>query len=85
MYAGLASERTAAARAVAARTLAADPIRYPPRYTEIGDQPVHLRHGCCLWWRTAAATPCLTCPLRVSGGDRAAPCLRRVEPAAPAG
>lgn len=69
MYAGLASDRTAAARAVAERTLTGDPpLQYPPRYTEIGEQPVHLRHGCCLWWRTAAATTCLTCPLRVSGG-----------------
>jgi ferric iron reductase protein FhuF len=80
MYAGLASNRAAAARAIAERTLAGDPpLRYPPRYAEIGEQPVHLRHGCCLWWRTAAATPCLTCPLRVSGGHRAAPCLDRAE------
>jgi ferric iron reductase protein FhuF len=82
MYAGLASNRTAAARAIAERTLAGDPpLRHPARYTEIGEQPVHLRHGCCLWWRTAAATPCLTCPLRLSGRDRAAPCLERAEPA----
>jgi ferric iron reductase protein FhuF len=80
MYAGLASKRTAAARAIAERTLGGDPpLRYPPRYAEIGGQPVHLRHGCCLWWRTAAARPCLTCPLQVSGGDRAAPCLKHAE------
>jgi ferric iron reductase protein FhuF len=78
MYAGLASNRTEAARAIAERTLGGDPpLHHPPRYTELGEQPVHLRHGCCLWWRTAAGTPCLTCPLRVSGGDRAAPCLER--------
>ena len=78
LYAGLASDRAAAARAIAERTLAGEPpLRYPPRYAEIGEQPVHLRHGCCLWWRTAAATPCLTCPLRLAGGERAAPCLDR--------
>ena len=81
MYAGLASNRATAARAIAERTLAGEPpLRYPPRYAEIGEQPVHLRHGCCLWWRTAAATPCLTCPLRLAGGERAAPCLERAAP-----
>ncbi|MGH2941900.1 MAG: IucA/IucC family C-terminal-domain containing protein [Solirubrobacteraceae bacterium] len=71
LYAGLASDRVAAARAVAERTLDGEaPLDHPARYGEIDKQPVHLRHGCCLWWRTAAATTCLTCPLRVSGGDR---------------
>lgn len=78
MYAGLASDRTEAARAIAERTLTGEPpLSYPPRYTAIGEQPVHLRHGCCLWWRTDAATTCMTCPLRVSAGDRAVPCLER--------
>jgi ferric iron reductase protein FhuF len=81
LYAGLASQRPAAARAVAERTLGGDaPLDHPPRYAEIGEQPVHLRHGCCLWWRTEAATACLTCPLRVSGSERAAPCLERAAP-----
>jgi ferric iron reductase protein FhuF len=67
LYAGLACDRSAKARATAERTLACAPLQDPPRYGEIGDRAVHLRHGCCLWWRTAAATTCLTCPLRVSG------------------
>ena len=80
LYAGLASNRPAAARAIAERTLAGDPpLRYPPRYVEIGEQSVHLRHGCCLWWRTDAATTCLTCPLRLARGDRPAPCSERDE------
>jgi ferric iron reductase protein FhuF len=78
MYAGLAADRTEAARAIAERTLTgAPPLCHPPRYTAIGEQPVHLRHGCCLWWRTDAATTCMTCPLRLSAGDRAVPCLDR--------
>jgi hypothetical protein len=84
LYAGLASNRPAAARTIAARTLAGDPpLRYPPRYIDIGEQSVHLRHGCCLWWRTDAATTCLTCPLRVARGNRAAPCIERAEPRRP--
>jgi ferric iron reductase protein FhuF len=80
LYAGLASNRPAAAKAIAERTLAGDPpLRHPPRYIEIGGQSVHLRHGCCLWWRTDAATTCLTCPLRVARSTRAAPCIERAE------
>lgn len=79
LYAGLASDRIAAAHVAAARTLACAPLQHPPRYTEIGDRPVHLRHGCCLWWRTAAATTCLTCPLRVSDADRPPPCPQSAE------
>jgi len=66
LYAGLASNRIAAARPAAQRILSDPPLQHPPRYTVIDEQPVHVRHGCCLWWRTAAATMCLTCPLRVS-------------------
>lgn len=77
LYAGLASDRMAAADATARRTLAHPPLQFPPRYTEIGNRAVHLRHGCCLWWRTAAATTCLTCPLRVARGESASPCPAR--------
>jgi ferric iron reductase protein FhuF len=81
LYAGLAANRPTAAKAIAERTLAGDrPLHYPPRYIEIGEQSVHLRHGCCLWWRTDAATTCLTCPLRVAAGNRAVPCSERTEP-----
>lgn len=67
LYAGLASNRLAAAHAAAQRVLAGDPpLQHPPRYSKFGEQPVHVRHGCCLSWRTAAATLCLTCPLRLS-------------------
>jgi ferric iron reductase protein FhuF len=79
LYAGLACDRMATANVAAERTLAHPPLDDPPRYTKIGDRAVHLRHGCCLWWRTAAATTCLTCPLRVAsgGGDGPAPCSQR--------
>jgi ferric iron reductase protein FhuF len=77
LYAGLACDRMATANVAAQRTLAHPPLEDPPRYTAIGDRAVHLRHGCCLWWRTAAATTCLTCPLRVAGGNDAAPCPER--------
>lgn len=30
-----------------------------------GPMRVHVRSGCCLWWRTRAASCCLTCPLSV--------------------
>jgi ferric iron reductase protein FhuF len=66
LYAGLASNRLATAHAAARRILSDPPLQHPPHYTVIDEQPVHLRHGCCLWWRTTAATMCLTCPLRVS-------------------
>ena len=46
----------------------APPLEVTPAYASIliDDRfvPVHLRLGCCLWWRTAAATYCATCPLR---------------------
>jgi ferric iron reductase protein FhuF len=77
LYAGLASDRMATADAAARRTLAHPPLEFPPRYTEIENRAVHLRHGCCLWWRTAAATTCLTCPLRVAGGGSVSPCPAR--------
>lgn len=79
LYAGLASNRMATADAAARRALAHPPLEHPPRYTEIANRSVHLRHGCCLWWRTAAATTCLTCPLRVARGDSALPCPARAE------
>jgi ferric iron reductase protein FhuF len=86
LYAGLAANRPAAARAIAERTLAGDPpLCYPPRSVEIGEQSVHLRHGCCLWWRTEAATTCLTCPLRVKRATGAAPCRERAVPPPPDG
>lgn len=43
------------------------PLHGRPRYATVEDRGaprrVHLRAGCCLWWRTPAATTCLTCPL----------------------
>ena len=43
------------------------PLDVTPTYARIviDDRPVpvHLRRGCCLWWCTAAATYCATCPL----------------------
>ena len=77
LYAGLAVDRVATADAAARRALAHPPLEFPPRYTEIGKRAVHLRHGCCLWWRTAAATTCPTCPLRVARGESASPCPER--------
>jgi ferric iron reductase protein FhuF len=44
------------------------PLQSTPAYTTmlVEDRPtrVHLRRGCCLWWRTTAATYCATCPLQ---------------------
>lgn len=31
--------------------------------TSGGPMRVHARQGCCLWWRTRAASYCLSCPL----------------------
>lgn len=43
------------------------PLEVIPRYAHIlidgRSVRVHLRRGCCLWWRTEAATYCATCPL----------------------
>jgi ferric iron reductase protein FhuF len=43
------------------------PLQSTPAYATllVEDHPtrVHLRRGCCLWWRTTAGTYCATCPL----------------------
>lgn len=51
------------------------PLRAVPRFLEVRDagrrpRHVRLRTGCCLWWRTAAATTCATCPLTPDGERR---------------
>ena len=65
LYAGAATGLADRARRSAERVLGDEPpLRYPPRYAADGGASLlHLRHGCCLWWRTAAATTCRTCPL----------------------
>ena len=69
LYAGLACNRVEKARTAAERALTGDPpLQHPLRYAELDGGPCLHRHGCCLWWRTAAATTCLTCPLRTSTG-----------------
>lgn len=70
LYASGALGDPDAGRALADRLLdGCEPLPTRPNFArthgsdgEAGD--VHLRHGCCLWWRTGAAgAPCLTCPL----------------------
>lgn len=69
LYAGAATGFADRARHSAERVLGGEPpLRYPPRYVADGGGRLHLRHGCCLWWRTAAATTCRTCPLAIRAG-----------------
>lgn len=69
LYGGLACHRQDSAEQLAHAILnGSPPLDRAPRYVDvrIDDRTsrVHLRHGCCLWWRTAAATYCATCPIR---------------------
>lgn len=69
LYAGLASDGQDRAEQLAHGILSGGPpLDRAPRYVDlrIDDRTsrVHLRHGCCLWWRTAAAAYCTTCPIR---------------------
>lgn len=56
--------------------LEAPPLPGRPDYRVVvvpgGTMRVHARQGCCLWWRTRAATCCLTCPLSFAGEARRA-------------
>jgi ferric iron reductase protein FhuF len=68
LYAGLAGRDREAGERLAHQILRGTrPLQITPAYATIvvQDRPVrvHLRRGCCLWWRTAAATYCATCPL----------------------
>jgi ferric iron reductase protein FhuF len=68
LYAGLAGDDPQAGERLAHEILrGVRPLEVTPAYATIGiqDRPVrvHLRRGCCLWWRTAAATYCATCPI----------------------
>lgn len=69
LYAGLACEDRPGGEQLAHQILGGGaPLTVTPAYTTIlvEDRParVHLRRGCCLWWRTAAAAYCATCPLQ---------------------
>ena len=69
LYAGLACTDPHRGEHLAHQILrGGGPLQITPAYTTIllEDRPsrVHLRRGCCLWWRTAAATYCATCPLQ---------------------
>lgn len=68
LHAGLACNDRHAGEQLAHEILAGrPPLEVIPTYARIliddRSVPVHLRGGCCLWWRTAAATYCATCPL----------------------
>jgi ferric iron reductase protein FhuF len=67
LWAGEATGDRDRAERLATEVLTASPLRVRPRYRLIDaggrTRPVHLRAGCCLWWRTRAGTPCITCPL----------------------
>ncbi len=69
LYAGHACNDLQAGEQLGHQVLrGAPPLRITPAYATIPVQDstarVHLRRGCCLWWRTAAATYCVTCPLK---------------------
>ena len=69
LYAGLASDRQDSAERLAHAILSGSPpLDRAPRYADLRVDErasrVHLRHGCCLWWRIAAAAHCATCPIR---------------------
>ena len=69
LHAGLACKDRHTSEQLAHQILSgAPPLDVTPAYARIliddRSVPVHLRRGCCLWWRTAAATYCATCPLR---------------------
>lgn len=69
LHAGLACKDRRTGDQLAHQVLrGAPPLEVTPTYARIliDDRfvRVHLRRGCCLWWRTAAATYCATCPLR---------------------
>ena len=75
LFAGEATATRHATSRLAERLLAGPPpLRGRPRYEMLdgpdGPMPVHLRTGCCLWWRTRAARCCLTCPLADRRGQR---------------
>lgn len=68
LHAGLACKDRHAAEQLAHQILlGSPPLEVTPTYARIliddRSVPVHLRRGCCLWWRSAAATYCATCPL----------------------
>jgi ferric iron reductase protein FhuF len=68
LYAGLAvDDRQAGERAAQHVLRQSSLLQVTAAYTTIsradGPKHVHLRHGCCLWWRSAAASRCATCPL----------------------
>lgn len=68
LYAGLAVDDRHAGERVAHQVLRqTPPLEMTAAYTTIlctdGPKHVHLRRGCCLWWRSSAATRCATCPL----------------------
>jgi ferric iron reductase protein FhuF len=74
LYAGLACEDGEAGERLAHQILdGARPLQIRPAYETIVLEDrrvrVHLRGGCCLWWRTAAATYCATCPLEQRTGS----------------
>ena len=69
LYAGAACGEQARADELAVALFdGRGPLRTKPRYVVALDERGtperrHERHGCCLWWRTRAATTCVTCPL----------------------
>ncbi len=69
LYAGLACDDGEAGERLAHQILhGARPLQIRPAYETIALEDravrIHQRGGCCLWWRTAAATYCATCPLQ---------------------
>jgi ferric iron reductase protein FhuF len=67
LWAGEATGDRDRAERLAAEVLTAPPLRVRPRYRLVDaggrTRRIHLRAGCCLWWRTRAGTPCISCPL----------------------
>jgi ferric iron reductase protein FhuF len=74
LWAGEATGERDHAERLVSDVLAEPPLHGRPRYRLVDDgcraRRIHVRSGCCLWWRTRAATPCLSCPLRRAGPGR---------------
>jgi ferric iron reductase protein FhuF len=74
LWAGEATSERDHAERLVSEVLAGGPLQGRPCYRLVDDdgraRRIHLRSGCCLWWRTRAATPCLSCPLGEAGRER---------------
>lgn len=73
LYAGQQLGRADEAHALAVACLrdAPGPLRARVELRDCGGEPMHVRDGCCLYWRAPIGERCLNCPL-LDDGERAA-------------